>query len=350
MKASKILLWILGGLIVVGLIIGGAVYFSNNDPGNGDQNGEQSNNGQNVEINGEEQINIDTSDWQTYRNEEYGFSLRHPGSWKIHKETDHPTSVMFNVYKPADDIKDPPYDHHSSNVTHVSVYPQGIPTEGIFGESVASEVDFGVEVVEPVDYTLSDGTPFATKANFSSYPSNWNDSGFIFANTPISGLGVECERDSEIVSEDECDVAMGDTPIRHGDINEIDRAVEEAILESFEFIETDDNKEELIKIFEPEEGEVVSSPINISGEARGNWYFEADFPVRMEDADGNVLGEHYATAQGEWMTDDLVEFESKFSFEEPETATGTLILEKANPSGLEENEDEKRVMVRFNDE
>jgi len=36
------------------------------------------------------------------------------------------------------------------------------------------------------------------------------------------------------------------------------------------------------------------------------------------------------------------------TFENPETATGTLVLEKDNPSGLPEHADELRVPVRFN--
>jgi len=59
------------------------------------------------------------------------------------------------------------------------------------------------------------------------------------------------------------------------------------------------------------------------------------------------LGEHFATAQDDWMTEDFVEFESNLSFDEPGTETGTLILEKANPSGLEEHSDELLIPVRF---
>ncbi|MFW5888137.1 MAG: Gmad2 immunoglobulin-like domain-containing protein [Patescibacteria group bacterium] len=343
MRIVKIIFPILGTLIIVGLIIAGAIYLSNNE--SVDNDGDKNRNG---ERNGEG-INIDTSDWETYRNEEYGFSLRYPSGWKIHEETDHPVSVMFNFYKPSEEIGDPPYDHHSSDVTHVSVFPEGIPKEGIFGESVASGVDFKEEVVEPKDYVLAGDTPFATKADLSSPPAEWNESAFIFANTPISNLEVKCKNNGEVTSKEECDVMMGDTPVRYGNINEIDRAVEVAILESFEFIETDNGEDDLIRTLQPEEGDIVSSPIKVSGEARGNWYFEATFPVRVEDANGTVLGEHYAETEDDWMTEDFVNFESEFSFEEPETATGTLILEKANPSGLEENADERRITIRFNE-
>lgn len=320
---------------------GGALYLSNKDASN-NNNEEEQNKKKN-----EEQINIDTGDWETYKNEEYGFSIKHPADWKINETTDHPTSVLFNIYRPSEEVGEPPYDHHVSGVAHVSVYPQGIPTEGIFGKYVDTEVDFKEETVEVRDYVLSDGTPFVTQANFSSFPSNWNESGFVFARAPISDLSVEYKRDGEAISEEEFDPEMGDTPIRHGSIDKRTRAIEVAMLGSFELIERSSGKEDLIRVSEPEENTTVSSPLVVSGEARGSWYFEGDFPVRLEDAKGKILTEDPATAQGEWMTEDFVKFESELSFEEPDTATGTLILEKANPSGREENEETVSVPVKF---
>lgn len=108
-----------------------------------------------------------------------------------------------------------------------------------------------------------------------------------------------------------------------------------------------DLKRDLIIVNSPQRLATVTSPLTIRGEARGTWYFEGDFPVRIEDANGNVLGQHYATAQGEWMTEGFVPFESELSFMAPRTDTGTLILEKDNPSGLPEHADELRIPVRF---
>lgn len=105
----------------------------------------------------------------------------------------------------------------------------------------------------------------------------------------------------------------------------------------------------LIRVTSPLPNTSVRSPLTITGEARGNWYFEASFPVRIEDANGNVLGQHYAEAQGEWMTTNFVPFRSTLTFSAPTTATGFLVLEKDNPSGLPENAAEIRVPVRFSD-
>ncbi|MEX2369138.1 MAG: Gmad2 immunoglobulin-like domain-containing protein [Candidatus Paceibacterota bacterium] len=102
-----------------------------------------------------------------------------------------------------------------------------------------------------------------------------------------------------------------------------------------------------ISIMEPIPDSVVDSPLEIRGEARGPWYFEANFSVYIEDANGVRLGGHYATAQGDWMTEEFVPFSAELSFSEPTTDTGVLVLEKANPSGLPEHADELRIPVRF---
>ncbi|MFZ2187127.1 MAG: Gmad2 immunoglobulin-like domain-containing protein [Candidatus Moraniibacteriota bacterium] len=104
---------------------------------------------------------------------------------------------------------------------------------------------------------------------------------------------------------------------------------------------------ENIRVTLPLPDDVVKSPLKIQGEARGLWYFEGSFPVSIIGENGMTLGQGIAQAQGDWMTTDWVPFEATISFTVPETATGTLILEKDNSSGLPENADELRVPVRF---
>ncbi len=108
-------------------------------------------------------------------------------------------------------------------------------------------------------------------------------------------------------------------------------------------------KSDLIRIESPKPNQTITSPLIITGEARGTWYFEASFPVSLLDSEGNQVAEGSAQALGEWMTEDFVPFEAELTFTASGTESGTLILEKANPSGLPENADELRIPVRFED-
>lgn len=104
---------------------------------------------------------------------------------------------------------------------------------------------------------------------------------------------------------------------------------------------------DIIKVFTPATGALVTSPLVVSGQARGNWYFEASFPVRLFDANGTELAVIPAQAEGEWMTTNYVPFSATLNFETPTTPTGTLVLQKDNPSDMRELDDEVSIPVRF---
>jgi hypothetical protein len=108
-------------------------------------------------------------------------------------------------------------------------------------------------------------------------------------------------------------------------------------------------KLDLIRTSTPRPNSVISSPLQVKGEARGFWFFEGDFPIRLLDDDGNELGIGFVSAKSDWMTEDFVGFEGKLEFETPITEKGTLILEKDNPSGLPEHADQLMVPVRFSE-
>ena len=83
-----------------------------------------------------------------------------------------------------------------------------------------------------------------------------------------------------------------------------------------------------VVVTSPKSGAVVASPLIIKGKARGNWYFEASFPVILQDASGEILGQTVAQAQGEWMTSDYVPFTATLSFTQPATPGGMLVFKK----------------------
>lgn len=105
-------------------------------------------------------------------------------------------------------------------------------------------------------------------------------------------------------------------------------------------------KLDMIRINDPRPGQAISSPLLIEGEARGYWFFEGDFSVRLLDENGKLIGESVLSAQSQWMTEEFVPFEGELIFTTP-FQRGLLILEKNNPSGLPENDDRLSVPVHL---
>lgn len=104
---------------------------------------------------------------------------------------------------------------------------------------------------------------------------------------------------------------------------------------------------DMIHVAVPLPDVLVQSPLTVKGEARGNWYFEASFPVKVFDANGKQLGSVAAQAKGDWMTTEFVPFEAVISFDEPTTEIGTVVFQKDNPSGLPENDASVSIPVYF---
>jgi len=107
------------------------------------------------------------------------------------------------------------------------------------------------------------------------------------------------------------------------------------------------DKSELIRLDTPQPNETITSPLTVKGEARGYWFFEADFPVKLLNAKGEVIAIAIAQAKSDWMTEDFVPFEATLEFQSPGSEKGTLVLEKDNPSDLPENADELIIPVTF---
>lgn len=102
-----------------------------------------------------------------------------------------------------------------------------------------------------------------------------------------------------------------------------------------------------IRVDNPQPNQNMQSPFVVKGQAKGNWYFEATFPVKLLDEKGNIIKQTFAQAQGDWMTENFVPFESTLTFSVDKNQKGTLVLEKDNPSGLSENAKEIRIPVNL---
>lgn len=110
---------------------------------------------------------------------------------------------------------------------------------------------------------------------------------------------------------------------------------------------TEQPYKDLLQVSSPAAGETVGSPLIVSGIARGSWYFETSFPVRLLDNAGKELAAVPAAAQGNWMTNNFVPFIATLDIDAGAVKEGKLILKNDNPSGLPENDKSIEIPLKF---
>lgn len=95
-------------------------------------------------------------------------------------------------------------------------------------------------------------------------------------------------------------------------------------------------------------GDVVSSPLTITGTVPPGWMFEASFPISIMDQNGEIISQGYGEPipPDEWMSGEPVRFTATLTFE-TDTEAGIIRFEKDNPSGLPENAESFDVAVNF---
>ena len=98
-------------------------------------------------------------------------------------------------------------------------------------------------------------------------------------------------------------------------------------------------KADLIKITSPKPNDKITSPVTITGQARGSWFFEGEFPLFIYDILHKLIGRGNATATGDWMTEEFVPFSATIEFTEPAYGPGLLYLNNSNPSDNPELDD-----------
>lgn len=106
-------------------------------------------------------------------------------------------------------------------------------------------------------------------------------------------------------------------------------------------------KTDSLEISNPSIGDTIHSPFTITGKAKGNWYFEASFPLIITDSENNIVGTGVAQAKGDWMTNDFVDFTADVTFSKPNTQTGFIVFTNDNPSGLPANQKKEKFLIKF---
>jgi len=102
-----------------------------------------------------------------------------------------------------------------------------------------------------------------------------------------------------------------------------------------------------INIASPTANQIISSPLSITGEAKGSWFFEAVFPIKLIGENGKVLAQGQAQAQSDWTVPGFVPFKAELSFDPGSSTIGMLVFANDNPSGLPQNEKQFGLPVRY---
>lgn len=294
--------------------------------------------------------------WEEFNSQEFSFRLKHPADWEM-KFEEGEISPKLTFYPPGEESENPPFDHFK-NATHVSVYPKGIPTEGLLGETEELAINLDKNISsESKSYVLENGDKFARYIKFNQVPDSWGEAGFVWSRVKIQDFNSKCLRDGQEIGQQECDPLLNeDKIIRSGSIEENLWQIEEDIIKSFQFtipVNPEGSSGPII-LENPQPNQKISSPLTVTGQAPGTWFFEAEFPIALTDWDGKIIAETQVKAQGNQMTEELVGFEAQIEFKKPFTQgdpdymkRGNLILQKANPSGLSKNDDAKEIVVFF---
>ena len=100
-------------------------------------------------------------------------------------------------------------------------------------------------------------------------------------------------------------------------------------------------------VYTPAANAKVASPVAVVGQVPGSWSFEAQFPVVLKDSSGNTVAQGTAQLLGDWMTDNLVPFSVQLTYSASPSGSGSLVLQKDNPSGKASNDDTITIPVHF---
>jgi hypothetical protein len=179
--------------------------------------------------------------WQTYTNNEYHFSLSYPANWTVTSGSINGDKNIpaINLYPSDSKVTSLPFDHFQS-VANVSIYPLGIPTEGVVGETQDLTLAVGEEVNQAHQYVLTDGTWWGAYITFKKPPTDWMPYGFMWARVSVPDLVVTCLRSLEAIKIESCDPTGGDVIKRAGSIDPTEQDTVKRIVASFHFLTDSD--------------------------------------------------------------------------------------------------------------
>ncbi|MCP9198369.1 Gmad2 immunoglobulin-like domain-containing protein [Gramella sp. GC03-9] len=293
---------------------------------------------------------------ETYSSKEFGFSISYPKKFRLLESQLPGDSPVINIFDPKDGSNPPFAIHEEPELTFIAILPEGFGVDGPSGRredlqnwQPQGSITIPIDKAESTVYLLENGEAWAYYLKLRNMPAAWEEYGGIFIHFPVSDFKAECfDAEGKQKEMRNCDPMGKDRTSFSGEIDGSARKKLLQVLNSFEFqASQEENISDWIRLEEPLPNEDISSPLEIKGKAKGNWFFEGDAPLKLLDRDFKIIAESYISAKGEWMTTNFVNFEGRIEFDAPDDERGYLLLERANPSGLPENDKQYHIPVIF---
>lgn len=301
----------------------------------------------------------ETETTKEFTSQKWDISGEIPEGFEVYEGELPGKAPIINIYDTTI-VEQPPFGiHNDASMAYIAVLPEGYGVDGPGGPRKAFKdwdenlaLQFDVDPNDSYAYLLESGEPWAVSLSFYSPPQGWNEYGGIYVFYEVNNFRAECfsGNTGEEIPMEECNALGGDAMKFYGDVSEEKKQSLNGILESLYITDPNREREEiqdLIRLETPQENDAVSSPLKISGEAKGYWFFEATAPVQLVAENGKIISEKYITATEDWMTEDWVPFEAELEFETNEKR-GYLKFNRANASGKPEHDRKLRIPVSFN--
>ncbi|MFD2518002.1 Gmad2 immunoglobulin-like domain-containing protein [Salinimicrobium flavum] len=323
------------------------------------KNGAEQEGSKSVKAEKDHNSEIDSVELKEFSSKEWNFSAAYPGSVEVYEGTLPGETPVINFYEKSSQEKPPFGIHNETSTSYIAILPQGFGVDAPGGPRQSLRewqgnlpLPFSPDRESSFVYLLKNGEPWAVSLSFHTPPPGWNEYGQIYVFYKVNDFRATCfsAATGEALAMEKCDPLEGDAMQFYGEVDTESRSRLHQVLESFNFF--DPQKEQrklndLIKVDQPASGSKVTTPFKLTGEARGMWYFEGEFPYVLVNENYDKLAEGSVRATEEWMTEDFVPFEAEISFEPGKSQNGYLILRRSNASGRPEHDRVYRVPVVF---
>ncbi|WP_157893283.1 Gmad2 immunoglobulin-like domain-containing protein [Salegentibacter sediminis] len=296
---------------------------------------------------------------KNYSSPDFQLRFEYPDNYKVIEDSLPGKAPVINVFRKNNPGEPPFVIHEDFGNAYISFLPRGYGVDGPSGVQKSLEefgnplpLSFEIDKQKSRVYLLNNGELWGLYLRFATPPETWSEYGGIFVRYKVRDFEARCKSSAnKEIPMEECDPLGGDEILYFGKVEEKSKQEIDGIIKSLWFSRDNyDRKEisDLIKIELAVRGKTIESPLEIKGEARGNWFFEATAPVELLDGNFRSLGRSYIEVVGSnWMTEEFVAFKGSIDFKKPDTENGYLLLKNGNASGKPELDRILRIPVKF---